>query len=169
LVLLVVSVLALVPTGKGGAEKPNAPDSRARSQATKRWTNDDIEELRRRSSVSVAGSVEPINAMVITEVSSGAGPIGRYRKEDDAQWYSEEIDARRTEIAIDQAALDNIFEIEDQGVRNWEPVPLDKNSPGLFLQGTIYVLQSEIVILQDEISDLQDLARERGIARDAWR
>lgn len=165
--LLILSIISL------GAPKAVVAHPPAKSRAaasTKIWTNDDVKTLREEAPISIIGTVQAFEAG--TSVSTPSVTLSEplpYVKEADPEWYAEEIEARRIEAASAEAQLAQIAQTEKTGEGISCVVPLDKNSPGILLPGTIYVLQQDDREARSEIDALQDLGRQSGIVAAAWR
>jgi hypothetical protein len=135
-----------------------------RAEAKKVWTNEDLKNLRANSPLSLIGMEEGLEASL--QATSTQRP---WIREEDPRWYAYEIGARRDSLDEVEGQLDNIAEIQKAGVGISDEFPLDKNSPGLFLPGTVFVFESQATELESEIDALQDLARQNNIAPSAWR
>ena len=148
--------------GRVTAIRPAAPD--------KVWTNDDVKTLRQQAPISIIGTVEAFESTTsFSAPREMTAEPRRYVKEQDPDWYAQEIEARRIEIASAEAQMAQIAETEKTGTGISGVVPLDKNSPGILLPGTIWVLEQEDIEARKEINELQDLGRQSGIAAAAWR
>jgi hypothetical protein len=170
--LLVLSIVSF------GSPKAMAPHHFAGSHVTairpaapdKVWTNDDVKTLRQQAPISIVGTVETFESTTsFSAPDEMTTELRRYVKEQDPEWYAQEIEARRIEIASAEAQMAQIAETEKTGTGISGVVPLDKNSPGILLPGTIWVLEHEDIEARNEINELQDLGRQSGIAAAAWR
>ena len=159
--LLILSMISL------GAPKTVT----VRPAATTRiWTNDDVKTLRAESPISVVGTVEGLEASTGDSLSRLTAPGRRlWVREADPNWYAQEIELRRSEAASAETQLTQIAHTVKTGEGISNVVPLYKNSPGILLPGTIYVLQQEDREAKNQIDALQDLGRRSGIVAAAWR
>lgn len=159
--LLILSMISL------GAPKA----ATARSVASVRiWTNDDVKTLRAEAPISIVGTVEGLEASTSVSTPRVTAPERRlWIREADPNWYAQEIEARRTEAASAETQLAQIAHTVKTGEGISGLVPLDKNSPGILLPGTIWVLQKEDREARTKIDALQELGRHSGIIAAAWR
>jgi hypothetical protein len=165
--LVVLSIISL------GSPKAAAPHHFAHNRAAapdRIWTNDDVKTLREEAPISIIGTTQAFEASVNTSTPREATAERRpYVKEEDPEWYAQEIEVRRLEIASAEAQLAQIAETEKTGQGVSDVVPLDTEPVGVMLAGTIWVLEHQVLEARNEIKALQDLGRQNGIVVAAWR
>lgn len=165
--LVVLSIISL------GSPKAAAPHHFAHYRATapdRIWTNDDVKTLREEAPISIIGTTEAFEANSKASTASVATAEKRpYVKEEDPEWYAQEIEIRRLEIAFAEAQLAQIAETEKTGQGVSDVVPLDTEPVGVMLAGTIWMLEHQVLEARNEIIALQDLGRQNEIIVAAWR
>jgi hypothetical protein len=165
--LVVLSIISL------GSPKAAAPHHFAHNRAAasdRIWTDDDVKTLRQEAPISIIGTAQAFEASANTSRPREATAERRpYVKQEDPEWYAQEIEVRRLEIASAEAQLAQIAETEKTGQGVSGVVPLATEPVGVMLAGTIWVLEHQVLEARNEIKALQDLGRQNGIIVAAWR
>jgi hypothetical protein len=166
--LAVAFVLAFALTSLG-AEKPR-PAQGDQKQPKKVWTNDDMDQLRARGLISIAGQ-EPSQAVTQTVAQTPAAPAENTfpvyaSRLDDPEWYADKAADLQAELDRREAALREqqtaIAQAVDQ--RLTQPgVALDKDSPGITPAAGVANLEAQVQEIQSQLDDLSDLARQHNI------
>jgi len=164
LLITLVSLGAVAPASSCPSRAPHSPS--CAPDQSRVWSNDDVNFLRENAPISIIGVVNPAPTPAAPADNSEPAP---YIKEDDPHWYEDEIGFRRAAIADIDAQLAHIASAENGGQGITGAFPLAGGTPGILLQGTVYVLQQERRELKREIEDLQDLGQQNQIAPVAWR
>jgi hypothetical protein len=161
-----ILVLSIISLGSPRVVAPHHFTGRA-AASDRIWTNDDVKRLREEAPISIIGTVQAFEESVSTTPEAAQRRL--WVKDGDPEWYAQEIEARRLEIASAQSQLAQIAETEKTGTGISNVVPLEIEPVGVLLPGTIYVLQQEVREAHDDIGALQDLGRHNGILVAAWR
>ena len=147
------------------AEKPRpAPDNQ--NQPKKVWTNDDLDQLRSRGLISIAGQ-EAAQPSTETPAAPAETTYPQYASRlDDPEWYAEkaadlqaELDRRDASLREQQAAIALAVDqrISDPGVN------LEKDNVGVTPAAGVAILQAEVQEVQSRLDELSDLARQHDI------
>lgn len=166
--LAAVLVLALACASQA-AEKPHpaqASQDHPQNPAKKVWTNDDMDQLRARSLISIVGQ-EPSQAApseATPSASEASFPVYESRL-DDPEWYSQtaaalqaELDQREADLQQQQEALVLAKDrITQPGVNLNEP------SVGVTPAAALGVLQARVQEIQSQLDELADLAHQHDI------
>jgi hypothetical protein len=145
------------------AEKPR-PARADQTQPKKVWTNDDIDQLRTHSFISIVGQEPGAAAQAPATPAEPVFPVYESRL-DDPEWYA-------TQAADLQGALDDaVAALQKQQAalaqakdRDTAPgVALDKPSVGVTPEAALALLQAQVDDFQMQLDDLSDLARQHGI------
>jgi len=167
--LAAVLVLAAACASQA-AEKPRpaqASQDHPQNPAKKVWTNDDMDQLRARSMISIVGQ-EPSQAAASEQATPSASeasfPVYESRL-DDPEWYAQtaaalqaELDQREADLQQQQEALTLAKDrITQPGVN------LDAPSVGVTPAAALEVLQARVQEIQSRLDELADLARQHDI------
>ena len=162
--LAVVFVSAFALTSLA-AEKPRpAPDNQ--NQPKKVWTNEDLDQLRSRGLISIAGQ-EAAQSSTQTPAAAAETTYPVYASRlDDPEWYAEkaadlqaELDTRQAALREQQTAISLAADqrITDPGVN------LEKDNVGVTPEAAVAILQAQVQEIQSRLDELSDLARQHDI------
>jgi hypothetical protein len=157
-------ILALAIAFPSLAAEKSRPAQENEIQARKVWTNDDMDQLRARGLISVAGqeAKEPA-AQPAAAPSESTLPVYASRLED-PQWYAEKAADLRAELDKRAAALQQQQDaLALAADRITQPgAAMDKPSPGVTPEGGIAVLEAQVQKVQSQLDELSDLARQNN-------
>lgn len=152
------------------AERPRRP---------KVWTNDDIEELKRRpGSISVLGTAAPPPAaraegQEVEESADEGGEAGeappqpKEPKETDPEYWQKKLKPLRDELAQIDQQLQQLR--SGQGQASSNALSVSGSNAGVDVADTIRRLEQRRAQVQQQIEDLQLEAKRKGIAPGAVR
>jgi hypothetical protein len=146
------------------AEKPRAAQAN-QNQPKKIWTNDDMDQLRSRGLISIAGpEVNEAAAPTETAQPQPTFPIYNSRLEDPA-WYAEKSADLQAELEKRQAALlDQQTAVAQAAKGITQPgIALDKPNAGVTPDAGIALLTAQVLEVQNQLDELSDLARQNNI------
>lgn len=167
---LAAALLLALACASQAAENPRSALARPnpeKNQARKVWTNDDVNELRARSPISIVGQ-EPgsgaASAQAPLSADENTFPVYDSRL-DDPEWYAKvaselqaELDQREADLEQQQAAM---AEVKDRITQ--AGVALNEPSPGVTPDETLAILQARVQEIQSQLDELNELAREHDI------
>jgi hypothetical protein len=137
----------------------NKPRARQTEGAPAVWTNEDLERLRGLGLISVVGQgpgPDTVEAPTPTP----------YVRTQDPEWYAEQADNLRAELASRQAELQHYRQTIDDA-RSLETmtggINLDEGDIGITPEAGIEILQRRVNETEAELDALEDLARHNGI------
>ena len=161
------TVLALgIACSSFAGEKPR-PAQDNLHQPKKVWTNEDVEQLRARSPISIVGQ-QPGEARQQAPGTPQSGqpafPVYESRL-DDPTWYANqgaelqaELDRRMADL---QQQAEAMTVVKD---RVTQPgIAMDKPSVGVPPAAALATLQARVQEIQDQLGDLAELARQHSI------
>jgi len=163
-------------TGKDGrahsyplAEVDLEATRRANRFAGKVWTNEDLEQLRGSSAMSVTGAeaaAEPATRTEAAATEGGAGGGGEAKeeakpKEEDPEYWRKRLEPLRNELAQTEQQLQQSR--SGQGQAGSNSLNLSTNAPGAEVADTIRRLERRREEIQREITAVQDEARRLGV------
>jgi hypothetical protein len=164
------AVLALlIACSSQAAEKPR-PAQGNQNQPRKVWTNEDMDQLRARGLISIAGqesSEAATQKAAQTPVAPAETTFPVYASRlDDPEWYADKAADLQAELDRREAALREqqtaIAQAVDQ--RATQPgVALDKPSIGVTPDAAVALLQAQVQEVQSQLDELSDLARQHDI------
>jgi hypothetical protein len=161
---LAAALALLVACSSQAAEKPR-PAQGEQSQPKKVWTNDDMDQLRARGLISIAGQepTEPV-AQAPAAPAEPTFPIYASRL-DDPTWYADKVADLQAELDKRQAALiEQQAAIAQAADRISQPgLNLDKDSAGVTPSAGVANLQAQVQEVQSQLDELSDLARQHNI------
>jgi hypothetical protein len=159
----VVALFAASSSQAAGKPQPAKPDQ---NQPTKVWTNEDLDQLRSRGLISIAGQ-EPTSKpeQPSSGLSEPAHPVYESRLEDPT-WYADQAAILRGELDQRESALnEELAAIALAADRITQPgVALDKPSEGVTPEAAVLLLQEKVQETLDQVDELSDLARQHNIA-----
>lgn len=165
--LMLAAVLALlVACSSQAAEKPR-PAQGNQNQPKKVWTNDDMDQLRSRGLISIAGQ-EPAAPATQAPAAQSETTFPVYASRlDDPAWYADkaaelqsQLDNRLAALQQEQQAL--ALAKED---RVTQPgVAMDQPSVGVTPAGAVASFEAQLQEVQNQLDELNDLARQHGIS-----
>ena len=165
--LTLAAVLALlVACSSQAAEKPR-PAQGNQNQPKKVWTNDDMDQLRSRGLISIAGQ-EPAAPATQAPAAQSETTFPVYASRlDDPAWYADmaaelqsQLDNRLAALQQEQQAL--ALAKED---RVTQPgVAMDQPSVGVTPAGAVASFEAQLQEVQNQLDELNDLARQHGIS-----
>ena len=161
------TVLALGIACSSFAAQRRGSTQGSRNQPKKIWTNDDIDQLRARSPISIVGR-EPGEARQqgpgTPQSAQPAFPVYESRL-DDPTWYANqaaelqaELDRRMADV---QQQLEAMTVVKDRVTE--AGIAMDKPSVGVSPAAALATLQGRVQEIQDQLGDLAELARQHGI------
>jgi hypothetical protein len=160
---LLAAVLALATAFPSpAAEKPRFAQE---NQAKKVWTNDDMDQLRARGLISIAGQeVQQTAAQTAAAPSEPAFPVYSSRLED-PEWYAEKAADLQAELDKCADALHEAqMTLARAADRITQPgVALNENNAGITPEAGIAMLEARLSEVQSQLDELSDLARHNGI------
>jgi hypothetical protein len=155
----------LIVCSSQAAEKPR-PAQGNQNQPKKVWTNDDMDQLRARGLISIAGQ-EPAAPATQAPAASAETTFPIYESRlDDPDWYADraadlqaQLDKRLADLQQQQEALALAKD------RITEPgLALDKDNTGVTPAAGLANLQAQVQETQSQLDELSDLARQHNIA-----
>ena len=162
----IAAVLAIfIACSSQAAEKPRPAQSNQK-QPKKVWTNDDMDQLRARGLISIAGQ-EPAAPAAQAPAASAETTFPIYQSRlDDPEWYADraadlqaQLDKRLADLLQQQEALALAKD------RVTEPgLALDKENAGVTPAAGVANLQAQVQETQSQLDELSDLARQHNIA-----
>lgn len=165
--LAVAFVVAFALTSLA-AEKPR-PAKLDENQPRKVWTNDDMDQLRSRGLISIAGqeaAPQATQAPASHSQAESTFPVYASRL-DDPEWYAQKAADLQAELDMREEALREqqtaIALAADQRITD-PGVAMDKGSPGLTPAEGVANLQAQVQETQNQLDALSDLARQHDIA-----
>jgi hypothetical protein len=159
------AVLAfLIACSSQAAEKPR-PAQGNQNQPKKVWTNDDMDQLRARGLISIAGPDATESATQTPAAPTEATFPDYASRLDDPEWYADtgadlqaELDKREAALREQQTAMAQAVE------RITQPgLTLDKDSAGMTPAAGLANLQARVQEVQIRLDELSDLARQHDI------
>jgi hypothetical protein len=162
--LTAVLVLSIACSSQA-AEKPRSAQG-DQNQPKKVWTNDDMDGLRARGLISIAGqeATEPATQAAAAPAET-TFPIYASRLDDPA-WYADQAAGLQARMDERVAALrEQQTAIALAADRITEPgLALDKDDAGVTLAAGLANLQAQVQEVQSQLDELGDLARQHNIA-----
>ena len=171
---LAAALALLLASSSYAAGKPRTPQSN-QTRPKKIWTNADMDDLRARGLITLAGpefpevtqpaAVAPAEAQATPEF-----PVYQSRL-DDPEWYAEQAANLQTEL--DQAMAD-LKQQQDaivlaKGRITQAGLALDRENAGITPDSGLAVLQERVQEIQNQLDDLSNLARQHSISPGALR
>lgn len=154
----------LIACSSQAAEKPR-PAQGNQNQSKKVWTNEDMDQLRARGLISVAGQ-EPTEAATQAPAAQTEPTFPIYASRlDDPSWYADQAADLQAELDKRQAALhEQQVAIAQATDRITQPgLALDKDGPGVTPEAGLANLQAQVQEVQNQLDELSDLARQHSI------
>jgi hypothetical protein len=162
---LAAALALLIAYSSQAAEKPR-PAQGNQNQPKKVWTNDDMDQLRARGLISIAGqeAAEPA-AQAPAAPTETTFPIYESRLDDPA-WYADKAADLQAELDKREAALrEQQTAIAQTADRITQPgLALDKDNAGVTPAAGVANLQAQVQEVQSQLDELGDLARQHNIA-----
>ena len=162
---LAAAIVLLIACTTQAAEKPR-PAQGNQTQPKKVWTNEDMDQLRARGLISIAGqeTTESPATQVPAAPTEPAFPVYASRL-DDPTWYADKAADLQAQLDQRQAALQQEQEaLALAKDRVTQPgVALDKPSVGVTPDAAIALLEAQLSDVQSQLDELSDLARQHGI------
>jgi hypothetical protein len=162
---LAAALALLIVCSSQAAEKPR-PAQGNQNQPKKVWTNDDMDQLRARGLISIAGQ-EPAAPATQAPAASAETTFPIYESRlDDPDWYADraadlqaQLDKRLADLQQQQEALALAKD------RITEPgLALDKDNAGVTPAAGLANLQAQVQETESQLDELSDLARQHNIA-----
>src|SRR5580693_3097237 len=153
----------LIACSSQAAEKPR-PAQGNQNQPKKVWTNEDMDQLRARGLISIAGQ-EPAPPATQAPAASAETTFPIYESRlDDPDWYADraadlqaQLDKRLADLQQQQEALALAKD------RITEPgLALDKDNAGVTPAAGLANLQAQVQETQSQLDELSDLARQHN-------
>jgi hypothetical protein len=150
----------------------NKPRAGKMEEATKVWTNEDLERLRAPGLISIVGPIDeeqpgPTTGPVPYEETSASEPSPTpYVETQDPEWYAEQATRLRNQLEYRQAQLRE-YQQALEAARS-----LRETTGGINLVGEdfaitpeagIEILQQRVMEVQARLDDLEDVARHNDI------
>ncbi len=162
------ALVLLLACSSQAAEKPRSAQGNE-NQTKKVWTNDDMDQLRARGLISIAGqeAAEPAAQPAAAPAAPAASAFRVYASRlDDPEWYAERSIELQVEMERRQAALNQQLTAIALAVdRVTQPgVALDKDDAGVTPAAGVAILQAKLQEVQYQLDELSDLARQHDIA-----
>jgi len=165
---LAAVLVLLLASSSYAANKPQAPQSN-QTKPKKVWTNADMDDLRARGLITIAGpefpeQTQPAAASPATAQTAPEFPVYQSRF-DDPEWYAEQ--AANLQADLDQALAD-LKQQQDAITlakdRITQPgLALDRENAGITPDSGLTVLQGRVQDIQNQLDELSDLARQHSI------
>jgi hypothetical protein len=155
LAFVLTSAIA-VPSHAAGKPRP-AEESKTK----KVWTNEDLDQLRARGLISIAGpDMDEATPQSPATEAAPSFPVYQSRLEDPA-WYAKTAVDLRAELEKRQAALaDQQNAIAAAANGTTQPgIDMGKPNAGITPESGLAVLQSQVAEVQAQLDELADLAR----------
>jgi hypothetical protein len=146
------------------AEKPR-PTQGNQTQPKKVWTNDDMDQLRARGLISIAGQ-EPAQAAAQAPAAQAEPTFPIYASRlDDPAWYADQAANLQAELDRREAALrTQQTAIAQAADRISEPgLALNKDNAGVTPAAGLAILQAQVQEVQAQLDVLSDLAHQHNI------
>ena len=168
------AVLALAIAFPSRAAEKTRPAQGKQNQTKKVWTNDDMDQLRARGLISIAGpevneaattaATSPAESAPAIAPSEPSYPIYNSRLEDPA-WYAQKAADLQAELDQREAALrEEQMALALAADRITQPgVDMDKPSIGVTPAAALAILEAQVNEVQSELDELSDLARQHDI------
>jgi hypothetical protein len=162
---LAAALTLLIAGVSQAAEKPR-PEPDNQTQPRKVWTNDDMDQLRARGLISIAGP-EPTTPATQTPEAPAETTFPVYASRlDDPDWYADqaakfqtELDKRMADLQQQQEALAQAKNrVTESGLA------LVKENAGVTPAEGLANLQAQVQEVQNQLDELSDLARQHGIS-----
>ncbi len=174
LALFVALSLALAPTLAGATASAQAQPSAQKSEpkkAKKVWTNDDLESLRDRPGLSVAGEAPPASEAPPAEgekrAKAGPAEAGALAapppKEKDPKSYQKRLAPLRAELARITSEIQKVREFRAEARADQGGLVLGKAPLPLTPENQIEQLERRHRSVQQQIDEIEDEARRNGI------
>jgi hypothetical protein len=161
------ALVLLFACSSKAAEKPR-PAQGKQSQPKKIWTNDDMDQLRARGLISIAGQEQ--TEVTVPAAQPPAAPAEATfpvyaSKLDDPAWYADKAADLQAELDRRQAALNQQLTAIALAVdRITQPgLALDQVNAGVTPESGVVILQARVQEIQDQMDELSDLARKHSI------
>jgi hypothetical protein len=161
---LAAALALLIACSSQAAEKPR-PAQGDQKQTKKVWTNEDMDQLRARGLISIAGQ-EPTGPATQAPAAQAETTFPVYASRlDDPTWYADKAADLQAELDKRVAALlQEQVAIAQAADRVTQPgLALDKDSPGMTPAEGVANLQAQVQEVQSQLDELSDLARQHGI------
>ena len=159
------AVLALlIACSSQAAEKPR-PAQGNQNQPKKVWTNEDMDQLRARGLISIAGQ-EPTAPATQAPAAPAETTFPIYASRlDDPEWYANKAADLQAKLDKREAALREQQTAIAQAVdRITQPgLALDKDNAGVTPAAGLAILQAQVQEVQTQLDELSDLARQHDI------
>jgi hypothetical protein len=163
-----------------GLRDEGQPQAAQKPPATKEkrkvWTNDDIEQLRRKAPISVLGQAPPPEEAPgegEEAAEAGAKKAGAeaapYAREKDPKWYQQQLKPLRAELDRSEGELRRIRGLMANPEGGKSGVALGTPYFGLSPEDQLDRLERRRRELQKKIDDLEDQARRNGIPHGSLR
>jgi hypothetical protein len=161
---LAAALALLIACSSQAAEKPR-PAQGNQNQPKKVWTNEDMDQLRARGLISIAGQEAPVAATQAPAAPAETTFPVYASKLDDPAWYADQAADLQAEMDKRQAALlQQQTAIAQAADRITEPgIALDKEGPGMTPAEGLANLQAQVQEVQNQLDELSDLARQHDI------
>lgn len=148
----------------------NVPTYKIDVSASRTWTNDDIDQLRREAPISFFTPEAPPSSQIAQAAPATPAPVVAVTSGPprivDPHWYADQAAQLQAELDRRRSALAQYIQaIQDARSREHmsSGIALDKGNVAITPEADIEILQTRVEEVESQLEDLADLARQNGI------
>ena len=166
---LAAALALLLASSSYAAGKPRTPQSN-QTRPKKVWTNADLDDLRARGLITIAGPEFPEVPQPAAAAPAEAQPAPEFpvyqSRLDDPEWYAEQ--SANLQAELDQAMADLKQQQDAIALakdRITQPgLALDRENAGITPDAGLAILQARVQEIQNQLDELSDLVRQHYIS-----
>lgn len=135
------------------------------------WTNEDLEQLRSTSYISIVGQVAPSETPAVTAGQPGTAETEKAGAENeqiapgkDPKTYRQKLEPLRAELERIDSEIHRLREFRASGETVMNGLDLSKENMSLTPENQIQQLEARRREVQSKIDEIEDQARRNGIA-----
>lgn len=169
--LWITLLLTAPPDADLKAFSPAQAQTNKAHKEKKVWTNEDLEQLRSTSHISVVGQVAPPETPAVTAEQPGAAETEKagaeseqIASEKDPKTYRQKLEPMRAELERIASEIRRLREFRASGQTVMNGLDFNKENMSLTPENQIQQLEARRREVQQQIDAIEDHARRNGIA-----